>query len=142
MRKRSHRSSRWKHQAEINLNSFLDLILNVLLFFVFATEIAAFQALEVTVPSSQSSDNQTLDKKEIIVYITKDNKINVNGEYLNQAKFADWLEKNKNPDNDQNFIIVRGDLESHLQTTVDVLTACRMAKISKVKLETKDPAQH
>ena len=131
---RSRRSNRFKHQPDVNLNSFLDLILNVLLFFVFATEIAAFEAIEVTVPSSNYATHETLDKNEIIIYIGQDNRLNVDGKFLDKNGLEDWLSKNKK---DSTFVIVRGDLQSNLQAMVDVLSACRVAKIDKVKIETK-----
>ena len=131
---RSRRSNRFKHQPDVNLNSFLDLILNVLLFFVFATEIAAFEAIEVTVPSSNYANHETLDKNEIIIYIGHDNRLNVDGKFLDKNGLEDWLSKNKK---DSTFVIVRGDLQSNLQAMVDVLSACRVAKIDKVKVETK-----
>ena len=131
---RSRRSNRFKHQPDVNLNSFLDLILNVLLFFVFATEIAAFEAIEVTVPSSNYATHETLDKNEIIIYIGQDNRLNEDGKFLDKNGLEDWLSKNKK---DSTFVIVRGDLQSNLQAMVDVLSACRVAKIDKVKVETK-----
>lgn len=131
---RSRRSNRFKHQPDVNLNSFLDLILNVLLFFVFATEIAAFEAIEVTVPSSNYATHESLDKDEIIIYISQDNRLNVDGKFLDKNGLEDWLSKNKK---DSTFVVVRGDLQSNLQAMVDVLSACRVAKIDKVKVETK-----
>ena len=134
MRVRSKRSNRFKHQPDVNLNSFLDLILNVLLFFIFATEIAAFQAIEVTVPSSSAANKETLEKNEIILYITKDNRLNVEGKFLSKDALGAWLMENKKTNT---FIIIRGDLESNLQAMTDVLSACRIAKIDRVKVETK-----
>ena len=40
-------------QPDISLNSFLDLVLNLLLFFVFATELAMFNSLSVAVPKTE-----------------------------------------------------------------------------------------
>lgn len=138
MPKRSRRLTSWKHQPDVNLNSFLDLVLNVLLFFIFATEIAAFHALEVTIPSSAHANNESHDKSEIIIYITRDNKINIDGDEIKSSDLADWLNQNKGSDNSQKYIIVRGDLNSDLQATVDVLSACRAAHITKIKVETKE----
>jgi len=138
MPKRSRRLTSWKHQPDVNLNSFLDLVLNVLLFFIFATEIAAFHALEVTIPSSAHANNESHDKSEIIIYITRDNKINIDGHEIKSSDLADWLNQNKGSDNSQKYIIVRGDLNSALQATVDVLSACRAARITKIKVETKE----
>lgn len=127
-----------RSQPDVNLNSFLDLVLNILLFFVFATEIAAFEAIEVKVPVTKYSEAVSTPKEGVILYISKDNKIQSEGHPISVDALPAWLEaKKKRPD----FfgIIVRGDLESNLQTTVDVLAACRLAGIDKVKVETEKP---
>ena len=78
--------------------------------------------------------HESLDKDEIIIYIGQDNRLNVDGKFLDKNGLEDWLSKNKK---DSTFVIVRGDLQSNLQAMVDVLSACRVAKIDKVKVETK-----
>jgi len=140
MRIRSTRRSRWKVKPEVNLNSFLDLILNVLLFFVFATELAAFESLEVSVPVSKYSVSSARESKEIIVFISDKNEIFIDGDKVDEAKLTEHLKKKKFTDDKENFIIIRGDLKSDLQTMVSVLGACRVAEITKVKVETKEPA--
>ena len=116
----------------------MDLILNVLLFFVFATELAAFQSLEVTVPNSKSATSESRDQNQILIFIAKDNKINVDGNEVDQSKLEAWLTAHKKEED--SVIVIRGDLESNLQAMVDVLSACRQAQIDKVKVETKSPA--
>jgi biopolymer transport protein ExbD len=37
-------------------------------------------------------------------------------------------------------VVVRGDLNSNLQTMVNVLSACKVADIEKVKIETEKPS--
>ena len=73
MRGRSRRSSFAKNQPDINLNSFLDLILNILLFFVFATELAVFDAIDVAVPVSDYTESTSTQKRTFIIFINKDN---------------------------------------------------------------------
>ena len=140
MPKRSRRSRNHNQQPDVNLNSFLDLVLNVLLFFVFATEIAVFHAIEVDIPSSQQAKNETRDKNETIIYITQSNKIMIDGHEIPSQELTDWLNQHKSSTDSEQYIIVRGDLHSDLQTTVDVLSACRAAHITKIKVETKEKA--
>ena len=140
MRNRSRRSSRWINQPDINLNAFLDLILNVLLFFVFATELAVFDAIDVTVPVTEFSDTQSTHKQALVIFITKDNQYLADGEKIEIDSLAAWLIQKKKEDVTFNSVIVRGDLNSSLQATVDVLGACRVAGIEKVKIETEKPS--
>ena len=136
MPKRSRRLSSWKHQPDINLNSFLDLVLNVLLFFIFATEIAAFHAIEVAIPTSDRAKSETHDKNDVIIYITRDNKIMLDGQPFKKSELVTWLTQHNIAKSAQK-VIVRGDLNSELQATVDVLDACKAANIEKIKVETK-----
>lgn len=140
MRNRSRRSSRWIHQPDINLNAFLDLILNVLLFFVFATELAVFDAIDISVPVTEFSDTQSTHKQALVIFITKDNQYLADGEKIVIDSLAAWLIQKKKEDVTFNSVIVRGDLNSSLQATVDVLGACRVAGIEKVKIETEKPS--
>lgn len=137
MRTRSKRSRRSIHQPEINLNSFTDLILNILLFFVFATELAVFEAIEVAIPVTEYSDKITNQRQEAtIIFITKNNQILVDGENVTTNQLSSVLTK-KSKMVSFSGIIVRGDLNSDLQTTVDVLSACKLAGIDKIKIETE-----
>jgi len=140
MRNRSRRSSRWTNQPGINLNAFLDLVLNILLFFVFATELAVFDAIDVAVPVTEYSDTLSTQRQAVIIFITENNQYLVDGEKMSIASLPGWLTQKKQSDNTFNSVIVRGDLNSSLQATVDVLGACRMAGIEKVKIETEKPS--
>jgi len=118
----------------------LDLVLNILLFFVFATELAVFEAIDVSVPITEYSDTLSRQRQALIIFITKDNQYLADGEKMPIANLAGWLSQKKQSDDTLNTVIVRGDLNSSLQATVDVLGACRMAGIEKVKIETEKPS--
>jgi biopolymer transport protein ExbD len=140
MRKRSRRSSHAIRQPDINLNSFLDLILNILLFFVFATELAIYDAINVSVPVSESAETLSTDQQTVIIFITKDNQLLADGEHVESDNLAAWLLQKKKADTSFNNVVVRGDLNSSLQTMVNVLSACKVADIDKVKIETEKPS--
>lgn len=138
LRSRSRRMLRNRSQPDVNLNSFLDLVLNILLFFVFATEIAAFEAIDVKVPVTKYSEAVSTPKEGVILYISKENKLLSEGRPLTVDELPLWLDAKKKR-SDFFGIIIRGDLQSNLQTMVDVLAACRLAGIDKVKVETEKP---
>jgi len=141
MRNSSRRSSRWKNQPDISLNAFLDLILNILLFFVFATELAVIDAIDVSVPKTEYSDALSTRRDAVVILITQDNQYLLDGEKVPMENLATRLSAKKNQGNTLTGVIIRGDLHSNLQATVDVLGACRIAGIDKVKIETERPAQ-
>ena len=139
MRGRSRRSSFAKNQPDINLNSCLDLILNILLFFVFATELAVFDAIDVAVPVSDYTESTSTQKRTFIIFINKDNQYIVDGANVAIENLSNILLRKKKAEADFTGVVVRGDLNSNLQSLVDVLAACRLAGIQNVKVETKKP---
>lgn len=135
---RRRRSSRWRGQPDVNLNSFLDLILNVLLFFVFSTELVMFHALDVSVPVSADAEVLSRDRAGAVILIDRNNTLYADGVRMTAADLVDWLRQRKlAPAFDG--VIVRGDLASNLQSMVDVLGACRRAQIDRIRLETETP---
>jgi len=140
MTAKSRRASRWRTQPDVNLNSFLDLILNVLLFFVFSTELVMFHALDVAVPMSEDAEIQSRDRVGAIILIDKNNFLYADGTLMTGPQLVEWLQHEKlAPSFDG--VIVRGDLGSNLQAMVDVLSACKRARIERVRLETEKPAR-
>jgi biopolymer transport protein ExbD len=140
MRGRSRRSTYAKNQPDINLNSFLDLILNILLFFVFATELAVFYAIDVAVPVTEYSETSSTQKRTFIIFITKDNQYLVDGIKVAIERLANLLIEKRKTDSTFSGVIVRGDMNSNLQSLVDVLAACRIAGVENVKVETEKPS--
>jgi biopolymer transport protein ExbD len=126
-------------QPDISLNAFLDLILNILLFFVFATELTVLDAIDVSVPITEYSDTLSTNRQALIILISKDNHYFVDGEKIPIESLAALLSRKKKEDETFNSVTVRGDLNSSLQATVDVLGVCRAAGIEKVKIETEKP---
>lgn len=122
------------------MSAFLDLILNILLFFVFATELAVFDAIDLQVPVSEYADPQTTERQVLMIFITKDDEIMVDGKKLAPNELSHWLVEKKTNGQPIENVVVRGDLASDLQATIDVLGACRAAGIDKVKIETIKPA--
>jgi len=139
MRKRPRRFVPGKLQPDISLNSFLDLILNILLFFVFATELAVSNTLNVAVPKSEYGETKPRDNTTLTIAVTKDNRYFINGEEVAVGELPEQLRLRKQANPDIESVIVRGDLESRLQATVEVLGACKNAGLAKVRIETERP---
>lgn len=139
MRKRPRRFVPGKLQPDISLNSFLDLILNILLFFVFATELAVSNTLNVAVPKSEYGDQKPRDDTSLVIAVTKDSRYFLNGEEVPVGELVEQLRLRKQTNPDIESVVVRGDLESRLQATVEVLGACKQAGVAKVRIETEKP---
>jgi len=139
MRKRPRRFVPGRLQPDISLNSFLDLILNILLFFVFATELAVSNTLNVAVPKSEYGESNPKDNTTLTIAVTKDSKYFVNGEEVAVGELPEQLRQRKQSNPNIESVIVRGDLESRLQATVEVLGACKQAGLAKERIETEKP---
>jgi biopolymer transport protein ExbD len=120
----------------VNLNAFLDLVLSILLFFVFATELAVFDAIEVDVPKAEASEHQEDKAKTVMVSISGNNEFAIDGERVVTEGLKDAIKRYVETVA-ANSIIVRGDRGSDLQSTVSVLDACRGLGLDKVKIQTE-----
>lgn len=138
MRTRRRRTPRRFAQPDINLNSFLDLILNVLLFFVFSTELVMFNALDVAVPSSKDAESVSRNRAGVTILIDKNNRIYAEGAPISPDDLVTWITRKKSEPTFDG-VIVRGDLNSNLQAMVDVLSICKRARVDRVRLETEQP---
>lgn len=136
MRTRARNRRRWQTQPDVNLNAFLDLVLNILLFFVFATELAVFDAIEVEVPKAESAEHQEDKAKTVMVSISGNNEFAIDGEHVVTEGLKDAIKRHIETV-EANSIIVRGDQGSDLQSTVSVLDACRGLGLDKVKIQTE-----
>ena len=136
MRTRARNRRRWQTQPDVNLNAFLDLVLSILLFFVFATELAVFDAIEVDVPKAEASEHQEDKAKTVMVSISGNNEFAIDGERVVTEGLKDAIKRHVETVA-ANSIIVRGDRGSDLQSTVSVLDACRGLGLDKVKIQTE-----
>lgn len=139
MRRRPRRFSPGRQQPDISLNSFLDLVLNILLFFVFATELAILNSLNVSVPRTEYGESTPKDRDALVVVITKENRYYIDAEEIAVEDLPEQLRRRKQAGHGFDSLVLRGDLESRLQATVDVLGACNQAGITKVRIETEKP---
>ena len=134
---RFRRSSRWANRPDINLNAFLDLVLNILLFFVFATELAVTEAIDIQIPKSEQAKATTEEKSQLVVFITKENEFVFENEKVPLDQLAQRLKARQNQDVED--VIIRGDSESSLQATVSAFGACQEAGIFKIRIEARKP---
>jgi len=132
---RSRRSSRWSNRPDINLNAFADLVLNILLFFVFATELAVTEALDIQIPQSKEANAATEDRLPMIVFITKENEFVFENEKVPLDQLAQRLKDRQTPED--RGVIIKGDRDSNLQAAVEALDACQEAGLFKIRIEAR-----
>ncbi len=126
----------WVSEDSINLTPLLDVIFNIIFFFILATTIREAKSfLEVQLPSSSEAAAREAETATLIITVTDTNKI-----YLNQRevtpKDLEALLKEEHVGKVRE-IIIRGDAKAYNQTIVDVLDACARAGRYAVSIEVK-----
>ncbi len=126
----------WVSEDSINLTPLLDVIFNLIFFFILATTIREAKSfLEVQLPSSSEAAAREAETATLIITVTDTNRI-----YLNERevtpKDLEALLKEQDVANVRE-IIIRGDAKAYNQMIVDVLDACARAGHYAVSIEVK-----
>ena len=126
----------WVAEDSINLTPLLDVIFNIIFFFILATTIREAKSfLEVQLPSSSEAAAREAETATLIITVTDTNRI-----YLNERevtpKALEALLREQDVANVRE-IIIRGDAKAYNQTIVDVLDACARAGHYAVSIEVK-----
>ncbi len=126
----------WVSEDSISLTPLLDVIFNLIFFFILATTIREAKSfLEVQLPSSSEAAAREAETATLIITVTDTNRI-----YLNERevtpKDLEALLREQDVANVRE-IIIRGDAKAYNQTIVDVLDACARAGHYAVSIEVK-----
>jgi biopolymer transport protein ExbD len=112
----------------LNLTPLLDVVLNLLLFFLIATHFKEVEReLDVKLPAVVSAQPLT-GPQELIVNVTEDGKYKVAEQEYSEAQLRSLLKQNgaKNP---HQAILIRGDGRSALEHSTRVMGLCNEAKL-------------
>ncbi len=136
-----HRPSRWAQEEGINLTPLLDVIFNLIFFFILATSLREDMAIDIKLPETKDAERVVSEKQTITVLITKDNKIVLDGDELTQEQVTDRLEKKK-VEIGKAFggVFIEGDQTSHWQTILETLGSVQDAGIYQVRFKATLPS--
>lgn len=138
MKKRSKRRHRltWSGEESINLTPLLDMIFNLIFFFILATTLRQSKALlEVRLPQSSQAALQKMQKKTVVITLTRDDRIFIGEKEMTIQSLEEDL---KNiPPNEIERLILQGDAQSHHEAVVQVLDICARAGHTGVSVEVK-----
>ena len=140
--KRSGRRRRllsWEAEESINLTPLLDVIFNLIFFFLLATTLRQSKAfLDLRLPSAQRASLETPPKKTLVISLTRENKIYMGKKEFNLESLENEL-KNTAP-SELDKLIVQGDALAHHETVVKVLDVCVRSGHTDVSIEVKKEA--
>jgi len=137
-RRKRHNLLGWGEEESINLTPLLDMIFNLIFFFILATTLRQSKALlEVRLPSVAKAIQETMPKKSLVITVTKEDKIFL-GEREMTLESLDADLKNI-PPQELGKLIIQGDAQAHHEAIVKVLDACARAGHRGVSVEVKRP---
>jgi biopolymer transport protein ExbD len=115
----------------INLTPMLDMVFNLLLFFLAATTFAREEvAMDLRLPQARSGA-ESKGGHQLIVNVFADGRLQVDGRFVTLEALRQKLQAAAARDKDQ-AVLVRGDKQAQFGIGLQVLDACRLAKIGKV----------
>ena len=115
----------------INLTPMLDMVFNLLLFFLAATTFAREEvAMDLRLPQARSGA-ESKGGHQLIVNVFADGRLQIDGRVVTLEALRQKLQAAAARDKDQ-AVLVRGDKQAQFGIGLQVLDACRLAKIGKV----------
>jgi len=120
----------------INLTPLMDMIFNLIFFFILATEVRQSHAfLEVRLPHVTQTARMESAGKTLVITVTKDNRVFLEKREISPESLE--AELKKIPPAQVSRIAIKGDAQAYHETIVKVLDACVKAGHTGVSVEVK-----
>ena len=133
-----HRHKDWFSELEpsLNLTPLLDVVFNLIFFFILATTIKQSEAfISVALPeSSQAQVSEPRPSTTVIITVTGENAIMLDGEAQTAEQLEESLRERGKSQAIEN-VVIRGDAKAYHETIIEVLDACAAARLYKVAVE-------
>ncbi len=115
----------------MNLTPMVDMVFLLLVFFLAATTFAREEVeLDLRLPEAKSGQEGSGDK-QLVVNLMADGRLSVAGREVTLEALRQKLEAAGQRNHEQ-AVLIRGDQAAHFGVGLQVLDACRLAKIKKV----------
>jgi biopolymer transport protein ExbD len=120
----------------LNMTPLVDVILNLLIFFMLGTSFAKDERqFEVELPSVSHAQPLTNPPDEIVINVYPDGHVEVNDHSLSAPQLESLLAEAHGRFADQ-AVLIRGDGKGNYQSIMDVLSICQKANIHNYSLAT------
>ncbi len=124
---------RFQIKSGIDLTPMIDVVFNLLIFFLIGSTIIDNPKIEINLPKSSSAEESSNNIENIVVSISKDEKVYVNGEEANEIDtFFQELSKNST----DRVIEIRADEEVKTQILISVIDSIKNAGFNKISIAT------
>lgn len=127
---------------QINLTPMLDIVFNLIIFFMVGTRFSELEErnVDVKVPEVKTTAQLSEIPKRRAINVRKDGQITLDAKPVTLPELTTELAQSRRQRPDMS-VVVRGDAEGRFQNVASVLTACREAGVSdmgiSVRMETK-----
>ncbi len=135
-----HRPSRWAQEEGINLTPLLDVIFNLIFFFILATSLREDNALDIRLPETKDAPRVVSEKQSITVLFTKEDKFFLEGDELSQEELvARITEKKAEIGEAFGGVSIEGDKTGNWDAAVQIFDAIQKSGVSQVKIKVNPP---
>lgn len=129
------KNNKKREAVSVNLTSLIDVVLLLLIFFMISTTFILTPGLKVDLPES-TVEEVPQEKEDIIVFVTKDNKIKLGEEFYTYDTLYEELLKQKKDKPEANLIIQADEKASH-GTVVEVMDNAKRTGFSRLSIATE-----
>jgi biopolymer transport protein ExbD len=124
-------------EPAINLTPMLDVVFNLIIFFMVGTQFADRERqMDVQLPRVSEGQPLTTGPDEIVVNVFADGRIVVSDRTLSLDELESRL-KDAKARYDEQSVMIRGDGRGVYQHVMDVISACHRARIRNFSLATR-----
>ena len=128
-----------QQSAELELAPMIDVVFQLLIFFIVTWQFAAFERdMDISVPAAEESEDMDRQQGEIIVNVQTDGDIILNGRNVTREELLSKLKAISDAYPDQ-AVILRGASEADFQAIINVLDEIKKAGIWNVAFATTKP---
>jgi biopolymer transport protein ExbD len=125
-------------EPAINLTPMIDVVFTLLVFFMLATTFAERERLlDVELPYSSSANAPASNPKELVINVSRDGRIMIDGRALQGTELAQVLTEAARREPGL-LVTVRGDRRGYYDEIVHVLDECMRAGLANLSLSTID----
>jgi len=123
--------------TELNMAPLIDMIFILLIFFLVTTSFVKESGVEIKRPI-QSNKPTTVEKRNIILSVTKEGQLYVEGRFIDIRSVRSYMERfaYENPGGS---VVIAADTSSQMGIVIEALDSCKLAGIKEVSVATKQP---
>lgn len=119
--------------SEINMTPVIDIVFQLLTFFMLTSTFIKSSAINVDLPVSKTSDAQPV--REVTVVLYRDGRITVNNQPIQKANLRNLIVQYAKEDSEL-VVTVQGDKRVDYGLLIEVMDAIRQAGVKRLSLAT------